>query len=406
MALTQKKTRAWSRRVESDSLRHSELAMKAALKNWRALKGDLRQFELVDEVAQDRGPELTLAYRNVIMLAAGFRRRTTRNGRPLRTREPCVVFVVETKWADEQNHEGDLQKIPRYLLAHATVDGVRVRCAVPTDVQPQASFQDVQTRGNAILMVGSGPDATTGTAGCAVEIGPGPEPMKLLLSAHHVFSLLPDVSAGTPRPGLSIAPFVAGGVPPGSPAFATSSGWGGAMRADGQPSFDAQFATVMDWSAARAALAGLRLAPDFAYAGSPAQAMALGQTNNFEILAPLNNPELHGASRKPIRLMFDTVLLDSYGFDCDVRENGELVKRHLTFERLIRMKLLASAGALLGGDSGAAVVAPRADGTHTLMGIFIASGDEYAYAIPAWQLFNPSYYARLPGDGPIVPVAA
>jgi len=178
------------------------------------------------------------------------------------------------------------------------------------------------------------------------------------------------------------------------------------MRADGQPSFDAQFATVLDWDAARAALAGLHLSPNFVYAASPAQAMALGQANQFEILAPSNNPAWHGPERKLVRVMFDTVLLDSYGFDCNVRENSGVVQRHLTFERLIRMKLLANAGALLGGDSGAAVVAVRPDGTHTLIGIFIASGDEYAYAIPAWQLFNPSYYARLPGDGPIVPVAA
>ena len=404
MAQGQTKTRVWARRVESDSLRHPDHVMQAALKTWRSLKGDPRQFELVDEMAQDRGPQLTLGYRNVIMLAAGFRRRTGPTGRPSRTQEPCVVFVVKTKWPSEPGREDDPQKIPPFLLAHVTVEGRRVRCAVPTDVQAQESFRGTRTMGNAILQVGSAPIGGTGTAACAVQIGAGPSAMKLLLSAHHVFSPFPDVSAGTPQSGLPIRQLGAANNTTAPQAFATSSRWGGAMRADGQPSFDAQFAKVSDWDSARDTVSALMLSTDSPYAGSAAQVMALGKADAFEILVPPNNPEWHGPQRLPTRAALDAVLSDSYGFDCDVRENGAFVQRHLTFQRLIRMQLLASSGALLSGDSGAAVVARRTDGAHTLIGLFIASGDDFAYAIPAWQLFDKSYYARLPGDGPIVPV--
>jgi hypothetical protein len=226
--------------------------------------------------------------------------------------------------------------------------------------------------------------------------------MKLLMSAHHVFSPFPDVDMRMPRSGSPVSRLA----PEGERPFATSSGWGGAMRADGQPSFDVQFAKVSDWTAAGAALSGLKLSADLPYAGSAAQVMVLGKTASFEILVPADNPGWQGPQRPAARAALDAILPDSYGFDCAVRENGAVVERHLVFRRLVRMRLLASAGQLLPGDSGSAVVARRADGTHTLIGLFIASGNDYAYAVPAWQLFDTSCYARLPSDGRIVPVAA
>lgn len=404
MAQPAGETGAWARRVESDSLRHPAQVMKLALKTWHSLESAdaIQRFQLVDEVAQDRGPELTLAFRSAIMVAAGFRRRIGRSGRPSRTQEPCIVFVVKDKWPDEQVRENDPQKIPRYLLAHATVDGLRVPCVVPTDVQPQEWFHGARPQGAVTLQVGSGQIGGTGAAACAVQLGVGPHAMKLLMSAHHVFSPFPDVAMRTPRSGSPVSRLI----PEGGPPFATSSAWGGAMRADGQPSFDVQFAKVSDWAAARSVLSGLRLSANIPYAGSAAQVMALGKKASFEILVPADNPEWRGAPRPVARVALDAILPDSYGFDCAVRENGAFTERHLVFRRLVRMRLLANVGQLLPGDSGSAVVVRRADGTHTLIGLFIASGNDYAYAIPAWQLFDTSSYARLPGDGPLVPVAA
>lgn len=404
LAQATRKTGAWARRVESDSLRHPAQVLKAALKTWRSLRHiDMRQcFQLVDELAQDRGPELTLAFGSVVMVAAGFRRRMGRSGQPGRTREPCVVFVVKDKWPDEQGRENDPQKIPRYLLAHATVDGQRVACAIPTDVQPHEWFYGARSQGAVTLQVGLGQTAGTGAAACAVRLGVGPHAMKLLMSAHHVLSPFPDVTARLPRPGSPVSRLA----PAGAQPFATSSAWGGAMRADGQPSFDVQFAKVSDWTAAKSALSGLKLSVDMAYAGSAAQVMALGEVAAFEILVPADNPGWQGGPRPVARAALDVILPDSYGFDCAVRENGAFAERHLVFTRLVRMRLLANAGQLLPGDSGSPVVARRADGSHTLIGLFIASGNDYAYAIASWQLFDTSYYARLPGDGPLVPVAA
>jgi hypothetical protein len=400
----QKSSASWTRRVERDSLRHPARAMKEAIRTWRSLKDDPIRFELVDEVAQDRGPELTLAYRNVIMLAAGFRHRTGKTGRPARTREPCVVFVVKAKWAHGDAPDDDAQRIPPYLLAHVTLDGARVRCAVPTDVQCQDRFQDVRPRASATLAIGSGGLSATGAAAFAVQVGDGAQAVKLLLSAHHVFSSFPNVQTGIPRSGLQISRLgPTGGV---AQAFAVSASWGGKMRADGEPSFDVQMARVSNWSAARAVLADLRLSSTQPYAGSPGQVIALGEASRFHILVPPDNPEWQGSSRGPTRVKFDMVLSDSYGFNFDVSEEGGIASRHLTFHRLVRMERIAGGGALLGGDSGSAVVAVRSDGTHTLIGLFIAAGDEFAYCIPAWQLFDRRYYARLPGDGRIFPVPA
>ena len=403
MAQAQGIKRAWSRRVEQDSLRHSDQTIKAARKVWRSLKGDTRRFDLVDEVALDRGPELTLAYRNVILVAAGFRRTTSNVGRSVLTKQPCVVFVVKAKWLSDLGREVDPQRLPSCLLAHVSLDGRRVRCAVPTDVQAQDSYLETRSMGNSILRIGNGPAAGTGHASCAVELGTAPGAKKFLLSAHHVFSHTPDVTSRTPQPGWEITPLSAALSAPPS-RFAESSEWGGEMRADGQPSFDVQFAKVQDWNIARLTLHALKLSATEPYAGSAGNVMGLAQLGAFEVLMPFDNPKFHGSSRPTTELDFDSVLSDAYGFDSDVLENGLRVRRHLTFQRLIRMKLKAGLGALLEGDSGSAVVARRNDGSHTLIGMFIASGSDFAYAIPAWQLFDASYYARLPKGRPLLPV--
>lgn len=404
MAQPQSKKRAWSRRVESNSLRHSDQTVKAARKVWQSLKGDTRQFDLVDEVAQDRGPELTLAYSNVIMVAAGFRRRTSSAGRSVLTKQPCVVFVVKAKWLTDPGREVDPQRLPRCLLAHVSIDGRRVRCAIPTDVQAQDSFLETRSMGNSILQIGSGSLAGTGAAACAVELGTDTGAKKLLLSAHHVFSHTPDVTMRTPQPDWQITPLSLT-VSPAPLPFATSTKWGGEMRADGQPSFDVQLAEVTDWNIARLALPELKLSATEPYAGSVGKVMALAQVSAFEILVPIDNPNLQGLSRLPTELDFDMVLSDAYGFDCLVLENGLRVWRHLTFQRLVRMKPKPGSGVLLPGDSGSVVVARGADGSHTLIGLFIASGSEFAYAIPAWQLFDASYYARLPSGRPLLPIS-
>jgi len=253
----------------------------------------------------------------------------------------------------------------------------------------------------AILQIGDSPSPSRGSAACAVQLGSGQSAIKLLLSAHHVFSDTPDVTTGAPQAGWPIRPLAS----PQTSPFAKSSRWGGAMRADGQPSFDVQFAQVSDWDVARKVVSALRLSSDEPYAGSVGQVMALAMNGAFQVLTPPDNPRWQEATRAAANVKFELVLPDSYGFDYTVRENDQLVERHLTFQRLIRLKIETD-GSLLKGDSGSAVVAIRADGSHTLIGLFIASGDEFGYAVPAWQLFDTDYYARLPGDGPLLPVTA
>ena len=69
---------------------------------------------LVREIVTTRARELTLGYRNVAAVLAGFKASTAADGEALYP-QPCVVFVVKRKWAsaDDGNPE---QRLPARLL--------------------------------------------------------------------------------------------------------------------------------------------------------------------------------------------------------------------------------------------------------------------------------------------------
>lgn len=60
------------------------------------------------------------------------------------------------------------------------------------------------------------------------------------------------------------------------------------------------------------------------------------------------------------------------------------------------------------GDSGSPIVMRAPGGGHTLVGMHIAGGVEggfpYSYAIPAWLLFNPAQYSKLPAGATLTAV--
>ena len=65
--------RDWSARTEQSSLRLSPSLLAQAQANSLALADTSLLVLLANELAQTRGPELTLAYRSVVMGRAGFK---------------------------------------------------------------------------------------------------------------------------------------------------------------------------------------------------------------------------------------------------------------------------------------------------------------------------------------------
>ena len=187
-------------------------------------------------------------------------------------------------------------------------------------------------------------------------------------------------------------------------SFAKSTLFGGRLRLDGQPSFDVQFADVSDWAVPKELFKGLILSAEVPYVEGVAELEQLGRSA-FEILVPPNNPNWpsNGHVRPAMLARFRMIMPTSFGLNYPVRVNGLVTIELLNLWQLIRLAILGN-NVVLGGDSGSAVVAMRSDGTYTLIGMLIASRDEFAYAIPAWQLFNPAYYAKLPKDSSILKV--
>ncbi|MBT9492335.1 MAG: hypothetical protein IV107_08265, partial [Paucibacter sp.] len=115
----------WESRTETASLQLSKPLLTEARANTRLVARDVVFLStLAREIALSRGPELTLAYRNLVWVVPGYRRKTVKPrtkstatpSDPPRTRisdEVCIVFVVRRKgsvYADSAQH------LPRWLI--------------------------------------------------------------------------------------------------------------------------------------------------------------------------------------------------------------------------------------------------------------------------------------------------
>ena len=388
----------WSQHVEGLALGHPERTVEQAIRNFAKIQDSGRRLELAREIAETRQPELTLAYRNVVMVGAGYKSRTLRNGVRRLSREPCVIFVVRRKLVRQSFTREKSQLLPKHLLAYATINGERVLCAIPTDVQPETWFNGAKPRAPEILNVSELPSGFSdiGSATCAAIVGPNNR--RFLISALHVFSPTPDVDLDSLASGASI--FLGGSSAP----FATSTPFGGKLRLDGQPSFDMQWSEISDWSVAQRFLAGISLSSNSPYAKNATELEELGRSA-FEIRVPANNPNRSSANRpRPTMFArFRMLMPTSFALTYTVRTGGRVRNEMLNFWQLIQLQILTG-GAVVGGDSGSAIVSRRSDGTYTLIGTLIASRDDFVYAIPAWQIFNPLFYEKLPTGNDFPPV--
>jgi len=383
---------------------HPEAQQAAAC--FDALPTAQAQMALVREIVATRASELTLAYRNVAAVLAGYKASTAADGEALHPR-PCVVFVVKRKWtsADAGTPE---QRLPARLLTYgpptagAGADLVeRVLYAVPTDVQLAQHYTGARAQAAGCITVAD-PDPVCnlpGTLTCWVRIHElsGAAPQRLGLSAMHVLSPVPRLplpAQGAGFRALGAAPVVRG----------SSLPWGGRMDLDTGQVFDAQCAAVADSAWLDSAYAGWQLSATDPFLTSPAALDRLAPHTLFRILVPDNHPAAGGAARPPVLAQFRAMVGAETDIGYQVRRNGQRFEVPLHHAELIVLQLRANGPPTLSGDSGSAVLAVQADGSNIFVGMHIAGGQGLSFVLPAWQLFDPARWSTLPaGTVALVP---
>lgn len=386
--------RAWSRSTEQASLAQQGHDTAAARRQFRQLDA-AAQFGLVREIALCRGAELTLAYRNLVMVAAGYKYKQRPDGGERRLALPCVVLVVKAKWSasEDQQRRGDLQRLPSELLAFVTrADGRRVLCAVPTDVRLDTHYSGAQAHTDRAVAVAG----EAGTLTCAVELRQGSKRTRYLMSAQHVLSPQPVLDPAALAIGQTLL-CVAGrqAVPP---VLGASANIGGRLRRAPAMSLDVQLAEpdAAARSTLRQMLADLALSTQQPYVATYDDFGAL-MGGDLEILVPDNNPNAGGGGRASVMGRFDGFMPPAFSI-----EYGDPPVRIHHFE-LLRLKLRT--GRTLGGDSGSPVVRWRDDGSATLVGMHIAGATGLSYVLPAWQLFDLASYWQAPAGASLRPIS-
>ncbi|MFN3304894.1 MAG: hypothetical protein ACK44A_14405 [Roseateles sp.] len=386
--------RAWARSTEQASLAQQGHDIVAARRQFRQLDA-ATQFALAREIALCRAAELTLAYRNLVMVAAGYKYKRRSDGGERRLPQPCVVLVVKAKWSatEDQRHRDDQQRLPTELLAFATrADGRRVLCAVPTDVRLDAHYSGAQAQTDRAVAVAG----EAGTLTCAVELRQGSKRTRYLMSAQHVLSPQPVLDPAALATGQALL-CVAGqqAVPP---VLGRSANIGGRLRRAPALSLDVQLAEPEAPAKARLRqmLSDLALSAQLPHVAQVDDFGAL-MDGDLEVLVPDNNPNAAGASRTAVLGRFDGFMPPAFSI-----EYGDPPLRIHHFE-LLRLKLRA--GRTLPGDSGSPVVHWNDDGRATLVGMHIAGAPGLSYVLPAWQLFDLDAYWQAPAGASLRPVS-
>lgn len=389
-----KRYAARARTVEAHSLakRHPDEA--AAIARFAGLP-IAAQIQLAREVVITRAAELTLAYRNLVMVTAGFRSRRASSGLHEVHDEVCILFVVKRKWSDPgQAVRG--QVLPRHLLTFGNVDGQRVLFAVPTDVQPARWFVGAVARADSAVAVDvQDPEHPAhGTMTCGVRVDASAPEGSMALSALHVLSPVPVINKVAPGAGLPVR------LVGSAAAIGRSSQWGGRLVGSGV-SFDAQLASIEDDTWPAAAFAGLPLSATRPYVVDEAMFDAMTATQRFQVLAPANHPKHLGSPRDPMIAQFVAYAYDELPIDYSVRTSAGTTTAEIRHRELLMLRVMEDCPAPEAGDSGSAVVTWWPDGSVTLVGMFIASPDDkmtarVVYVLPAWHLFNPNNWDALP----------
>ena len=228
--------RRWMKLTESSTCSWVPGDLKQASRVFDRLLTLAEQMSVVREVVVTRAAELVRAYRNVIDVGYGFRRRRSQRLRGHQiVRTPCVRFIVKRKWAKgaEDNPEA---KIPARLFAYCCVGRERRLCAVPTDVEDARAFAVPQAHAAKIKVTLNGKSAP-GAIACGIKRGQVKK--AYALSCRHLLSLT-DVYGTEPCWGASVEVSAAGGLA----YLGKTCGIVGTLQEAPRISFDAQLLEV------------------------------------------------------------------------------------------------------------------------------------------------------------------
>ncbi len=401
---------AWSRDMESRALQPPADAMERAAAQWQRI-APAQQLALARESAEARAPELVRAYRNLVHVTSGYRKRRAASGEEQLVPEPCIVFVVRRKWpasrsADPTNptDRANPQRLPASLLAWDTVDGQRVLCAIPTDVQHEADLRGVRPSGASLGITEDPLHEVTGTLTCLIDVRSAGTRTRYAMSALHVLSPSPQIRPPALTEGNRFVPLELDRKTRAQPPVAATSEFGGALRdaSAGSSSLDVQLARIAPGAQVRvrAALADMRLSPTRPFVTDKTMFERLSTELPFELVVPANHPDRPPIEPRPRMIChFSRWLNRAFSIPYLARSAGTLVTCDAVHDELVEMVVLGNMRPIP-GDSGCALVVHFDDGSCALAGMFIASDEKlaFAYAIPAWQLLDPAGYFNLP-DG-------
>ena len=331
------------------------------------------QFLVAQRAAARLAREWRETIPNVVGVGAGFR---VRKG----VREKEVVLQVLVRRKCPPSGAGD---VPHSVPESLRVGGARLRCLVPTDVDPVGSGGP----GGALASLDGGVvahcdpwppvtafDGVGGTVAAVLTTDP-PAGRQFLLGCHHVFtcSLLRNAVFGgwDPMPGARVS------LPgDGSGLVGPTVRWTDLTPLDGSFGMDAALAEV--WVRGGVAPRGQGPKP----AASATAAKAIDEARLYTPRQGVPS----GSISCQLSGLFERVLLPYNDTEIEFR----LLYRY--FPEIPNGD----------GDSGA----PLIDGNGTWLGMHVWSGPVYddvegsgrtvAYAIPAWELLKPGLFADLP----------
>lgn len=366
----------------SPSFRRSE-TLNEAIDSWQALS-KREQLATAIEAVATRAEEWKKLYPGVVSLGAG--RKLRGRGAGTLTDEVGIAFVVKKKWPRKLANSAKYKdrKIPAFIASHATVQGTRRLCAIPTDVIDRKIYSKVRPH-NRYIVTGRAPTEVVGVVCCAVTV-PGRDGRVYALGCHHVFALSDKLWPApqnvdmrgpadvTPQGGGTFTLNNAG------TSFANLSDVTGSIGWDSSHSwvevFDAALAEVTDSAAFSPTVTG----PG---SGNPVLSTYSGLSPDDEYSVGTARGQVTGALWG-VHIDFDEIAYDV------IRQNvGTPTKAFCVIE-------LRTATPLLPGDSGSPVFA--SDGTF--VGMHIA-GDESTrgFFIPAYELLAMRNYPNA-GGGP------
>jgi hypothetical protein len=398
----------WVRELEAQSLRRPDALLRTARANTRKAANDVDFLAaLAQELCVTRGPELTLAYRSLVWMMPGFRRKGVGDKARV-TGEICVICLVRNKGSV---CAGDPQHLPRWLTLFAEHEGERKLFAVAVDVQDVGEYAQAEAHAASGIWTRNPPWAPSpGSFACLVSLVTGPNSAACVLSAQHVLNPYPDAHSLQIKSGRPVLPLDREGGLAAAPILAVTLPVGGVLRGDerpDRPSFDVQLAQLDAAGLLRESAALRNFHPERPFVRSMGELLRLDQANWFHLLTPDNHAN---GPRGAVRLTLQAMPPASTPFPIPYHfsEGGQAVTRRVYQAGLLSFRANDPGGKVpLRGDSGSPIVVRHADSTMTLVAMHVGGNElGLSWAIPAWQIFDVRLWRRYPAGAYLSPLDA